>query len=141
MSPEMRIGDREREAAASALGEHFAAGRITREEYDERSAVVWAARTNSDLMPVFADLPPLRPSAPGVPRTAPVRQEPGRAGLCAGRRGFGGFRFPLVPVLLLVLMVALVAELFWPIVVLLGVLWWAGVFRWVHRRSVHHSWH
>jgi hypothetical protein len=135
MSPEMRIGDREREAAASALGEHFAAGRITKEEYDERSAVVWSARTNSDLMPVFADLPPLRPSAPRAPRTAPVRQEPGKASMCAGR---GGLRFPLVPVLVLVLAVVVLADIGWPLFVLLGVLWWAGFFRWVHRRPAHH---
>jgi Flp pilus assembly protein TadB len=133
MSPEMRIGDREREAAASALGEHFAAGRITREEYDERSAVVWAARTNSDLMPVFADLPPLRPSTPRAQRTAAARREPG---MCAGRGA--AVRFPLVPVLVLVLVLAVLANIGWPLFVLLGVLWWAGLFRWVHRRSASH---
>ena len=35
--PELRIGDAEREATISALGEHYAAGRLTKEEYDERS--------------------------------------------------------------------------------------------------------
>ena len=41
--PEMRISDAEREAAATALGEHYAAGRLTKEEYDERAAVAYAA--------------------------------------------------------------------------------------------------
>jgi hypothetical protein len=40
---EMRIGDAEREAAVTALGEHFAAGRLTKEEYDERSGRAWTA--------------------------------------------------------------------------------------------------
>ena len=33
--PSLRIGDAEREAAAQALGEHYAVGRLTRDEYDE----------------------------------------------------------------------------------------------------------
>ena len=35
--PELRIGDDDREAAVTALGEHYAAGRLTKEEYDERA--------------------------------------------------------------------------------------------------------
>ena len=54
---QLRIGDAEREASVAALGEHFAQGRLTREEYDERSDAVWSARTRGDLVPVFADLP------------------------------------------------------------------------------------
>jgi len=134
MSPELRIGDREREAAATALGEHFAAGRITREEYDERAEVVWAARFNSDLVPVFADLPPTRGAAPRPSVTAASRRVP-----ATGRPGRGGFRFPLVPVLLVVLGVALLADVGWPLFVLLGLLWWAGCFRWLHRASHHHG--
>lgn len=132
MSPEPRIGDREREAAATALGEHFAAGRITREEYDERAEVVWAARFNSDLVPVFADLPPVRGAAPRPSGTAPARQAP-----ATGHPGRGGLRFPFVPVLLVVLGVALLADVGWPLFVLLGVLWWAGCFRWARRPSHH----
>ncbi len=55
---QLRIGDAEREVSVAALGEHFAQGRLTREEYDERSDAVWSARTRGDLAPVFADLPP-----------------------------------------------------------------------------------
>jgi hypothetical protein len=58
-SPELRIGDREREAAVAALGEHYVAGRLTKEELDERTAGAWVARTNSELAPLFVDLPPL----------------------------------------------------------------------------------
>jgi len=57
-APEPRIGDVERDAAIAALGEHYAAGRITKEEYDERSGFALRARTAADLRPLFVDLPP-----------------------------------------------------------------------------------
>ena len=59
--PEMRIGDSDREAAVTALGDHYAAGRLTKEEYDERAGRAFAAKTASELWPLFADLP--RPQA------------------------------------------------------------------------------
>jgi hypothetical protein len=74
----IRIGDAEREAAIAALGDHFAAGRLTRVEHDERVAAALAARTNSDLAALFADLPVVgREAAPpvrgfGLPRGLPV---------------------------------------------------------------------
>jgi hypothetical protein len=54
---QLRIGDAERDAAAAALGEHYAAGRLTKDEHDERIDQVWAAKYDGDLAPVFADLP------------------------------------------------------------------------------------
>jgi hypothetical protein len=57
MNPEMRIGDAEREAAVAALGEHYAAGRLTKDEFDERSERAYAARTTAELHPLFGDLP------------------------------------------------------------------------------------
>ena len=53
----VRIGDAERDAAVSALGDHYAAGRLTREEFDERSDQAMQARFHGDLQPLFADLP------------------------------------------------------------------------------------
>lgn len=53
----LRIGDAEREQAAAALGEHYAQGRLTADEHAERLDRIWAARTRSELEPVFADLP------------------------------------------------------------------------------------
>ena len=72
-APEPRIGDADREAAVSTLGEHFAAGRLTKEEFDERSDLAWAAKTASGLWPLFADLP--RPRTPGA-SAAPVGVAP-----------------------------------------------------------------
>jgi hypothetical protein len=72
----VRIGDAERDSAVSALGDHFAAGRLTREEFDERIDKAMQARFQSDLQPLFADLPgpaAERPPAAGWPTGAPPR--------------------------------------------------------------------
>lgn len=53
----LRIGDAERNAAAEDLGEHFAAGRLTQGEFEERTGAVYQARTEADLKAVLFDLP------------------------------------------------------------------------------------
>ncbi|TDD70468.1 DUF1707 domain-containing protein [Jiangella aurantiaca] len=55
--PALRVGDAERDAAVAALGEHFAAGRLTKDEFDERSGRAWSARYADDLDELFTDLP------------------------------------------------------------------------------------
>ena len=53
----LRLSDADREAAVDLLGEQYAVGRLSRDEFDERSDAVWSARTRGDLAPIFADLP------------------------------------------------------------------------------------
>ena len=53
----VRIGDAERDRAIAALGDHFAAGRLSREEFDERVETAMQARFDDDIDPLFADLP------------------------------------------------------------------------------------
>jgi hypothetical protein len=91
--PELRIGDAERERAASQLAEHYAVGRITQEEHAERLDRIWAARTQSELDPVFADLPGHATAAGPRPAVPPP----------------GTRRRTRPPVLLVVLLVALAA--------------------------------
>jgi hypothetical protein len=57
----VRIGDAERDRAIAALGDHFAAGRLSREELDERVEAAMQARFDHDLNPLFADLPEPEP--------------------------------------------------------------------------------
>ncbi|MFI6485665.1 DUF1707 domain-containing protein [Nonomuraea sp. NPDC050663] len=57
MSGELRIGDAERDRAMAVLREHFAQGRLSREELDERLDLALTARTARDLTAVTADLP------------------------------------------------------------------------------------
>jgi uncharacterized membrane protein len=63
----LRIGDAEREAAASALREHFAQGRLTLEEFQHRLAAVFAAKTDRDLADIHADLPHAAAPSPARP--------------------------------------------------------------------------
>jgi hypothetical protein len=70
----LRVGDTERFQAATALGEHFAAGRLDQDEYDQRVRDAYAARTRADLERLFPDLP----------EPAPFRS-PADAGWAAGR--------------------------------------------------------
>ena len=93
----LRIGDLERDRAVSDLGDHFAAGRLTREEFDERADQAMQARFSSELDPLFADLPQSQPDQP-QPMQPPGPQSWGRP------RPFVGpppFAFWLLPVLLL----------------------------------------
>ncbi|WP_214401353.1 DUF1707 domain-containing protein [Pseudonocardia lacus] len=73
----VRIGNSEREAAVRELGEHFAEGRLDTDEYDERVAAAYAARTDEDLAPLFKDLPRSgAPAAVAVPPSAPYPLAP-----------------------------------------------------------------
>ena len=53
----MLASDSDRAKYADFLGDAFAEGRLTRDEYDERLAAALAARTYGDLLPVLIDLP------------------------------------------------------------------------------------
>lgn len=68
---DLRVSDADRDRAISELSEHFQAGRLTSEEFDERSGQALAARTGSDLETLFADLPRPQPSAMPQPSVNP----------------------------------------------------------------------
>jgi hypothetical protein len=66
---EIRASDAEREQAADALREHFAAGRLDEDELAQRLEAVYAARTRSELLALRDDLPEL-PLSPQQQRAA-----------------------------------------------------------------------
>lgn len=74
----LRIGTAEREEASRVLGEHFAAGRLSVTEYDERVAAVVAARNRAEVREQFDDLPAPHPTflAPPLPTYAPMPRHP-----------------------------------------------------------------
>ena len=55
--PGIRASDEDRGRTAAALGEHYAAGRLTLEEFQERLDKVYAATTLGELDRLMADLP------------------------------------------------------------------------------------
>jgi hypothetical protein len=58
---EMRVSDAEREATAAELREHYASGRLTLDELNERVDQAYAAKTRGDLDALMRDLPSARP--------------------------------------------------------------------------------
>jgi Domain of unknown function (DUF1707) len=63
----VRVGDADREEVAAQLREHYADGRLTLEELNERLDQTFAAKTKADFSPVLRDLPQSTPVAAGVP--------------------------------------------------------------------------
>ena len=55
----LRVSDQQRERAADALRDHFAAGRLTEDELNERLDAALEARTEPELNALLADLPKL----------------------------------------------------------------------------------
>ena len=53
----IRVSDADRDQAIAELSEHFQAGRLTQEEFEERSGRALQARTGDDLAALFTDLP------------------------------------------------------------------------------------
>jgi len=145
--PELRISDREREAAVTALGEHYASGRLTKEEYDERAATAFEAKTSSALKPLFSDLPAPHPFA-GASRAGSAsgtssgsqpgpRRQPGswapRSPMAASRSRTG-FRMPMLPLLFVLIGLAILLSAPWLVFVGLGALIFAKSRRgsWAH---------
>jgi hypothetical protein len=84
---EWRVGDAEREAVAEQLREHYAAGRLTIDEFRSRLDAAYSAATSADLRRVTSDLPTAGPSPAGAawgatgiaPPPGPARRRhPGR---------------------------------------------------------------
>jgi hypothetical protein len=63
--PDLRIGDADRETTAARLREHYAQGRLTLEEFNQRIDAAFAATTQSQLSTLTRDLPRL--AAPQAP--------------------------------------------------------------------------
>lgn len=84
--PPVRVGHDERERAVSALGEHYAQGRLDSGEYEERVGAAYAARTTHDIAVLFHDLPAPVPPRP-MAHPPPARPDPSAP---FGREPFSG---------------------------------------------------
>jgi hypothetical protein len=123
----VRIGDAERDKAVSALGDHFAAGRLSQEEFDERVEAAISAKFDRDLEPLFTDLP----RAP-EPTRAPTQGWPGpRAVLPALLMSLGPF----------LLVAAVIGAIAFHLPVLIWGFIWVFMFTgvWGRRRYQHHG--
>jgi len=137
MNDRMRISDADRERVASRLRDHYAEGRLTAEELDERVTAALKAKTTGDLRRVLADLPG---PGPERPNPGPYAGPPPWAYRRRGPR--------LLPIVLLILIAAILLPggwiffallkaflLFWLVVALFGLV--AGT---VVRHRVRRAW-
>jgi hypothetical protein len=84
MDDSIRVSDADRDRVTAQLRDHFAAGRITPGELDERLSAALTAKTFGDLRRIMTDLPgpvpaPLgaaRPPLPATPAWAVGRHPP-----------------------------------------------------------------
>jgi Domain of unknown function (DUF1707) len=91
----VRVGDADREAVAAQLREHYADGRLTLEELNERLDQAFAAKTKADLNTVMRDLPQAMRSGSGLPYAGagwPGQPGPGQQYGRGGRGGWDGGR-------------------------------------------------
>ena len=81
----IRASDQDREGVVTILREAYTEGRLTLDEFDERTSAAYSARTWGDLLDLTDDLPvqpvlrapaPIQPEgAPYLPQLPPVRPE------------------------------------------------------------------
>jgi hypothetical protein len=72
----LRIGDTERDRTCAWLAEHYAAGRLTADEVDERTDLAVRARTARDLAALTADLPAVGSKAAAMGGVTPAGHLP-----------------------------------------------------------------
>jgi hypothetical protein len=122
LRPDTRLSDADREAAVASLSEHYAVGRLDKDEFDERSDAVWTAKTRGDLAPVFADLG----SSPSEGRRD-VRGP-------RGRRPGWWFPLPFAPMLFVLIALTVLTHIPFILLALVGCLFLARRRRWYRSR-------
>jgi Domain of unknown function (DUF1707) len=131
MDEHIRASDADRDRVTARLQEHFAAGRLTRDELDERITAVLHAKTFGELRLPLADLPePVPAPRAALTQRAAMAQRAGQP--WPARRHHHG----LTPLILLLLVAAMVLSpagwvalaffkvvlIFWLVLMLAGVL-------------------
>lgn len=122
--PDLRLSDADRDDAIARLSEHYAAGRLDKDEFDERSDAVWTARTGADLAPVFADLEPARSVQTSSSFGGPW-----------GRRWWGPL--PFLPVLFVLVALTLLTHVPFVLLAFVGCFFVLGR----RRRDARRTWH
>jgi DUF1707 SHOCT-like domain len=95
MDDRIRASDADRDRVTARLREHFAAGRLSHDELDERVSAALHARTFGELRRLMADLPEPMPAPAGRPWPQP-----------AAPRWAARPRSPLLPLVLIALIAA-----------------------------------
>jgi hypothetical protein len=117
--PDLRAGDADREAVIEFLRAHVADGRLSMEEFEDRVALVWMARTFGDLDRITDDLPaPAAASSPPRPRAGPPVRHRSSPEVESMGKVVG--TFGVISVFLILIWLLAGAGYFWPIWPMLG---------------------
>jgi Domain of unknown function (DUF1707) len=100
-SGSMRVSDADRDRAIAELSEHYQAGRLTTEEFEDRTGRALQARTTADLAGLFTDLPRRQAPMTGATATSAASTAP------AGPARAWPARVPVVPVAILAVVAVL----------------------------------
>jgi hypothetical protein len=90
--PALRASDADRERVVAVLQEAVADGRITIDEFGERSAVAYAARTHDELAELTGDLLPGQATRHVAPRDPAPESAPPVVAIFSGARRTGRWR-------------------------------------------------
>lgn len=91
--PQLRVSDQDRQTVADRLNVAFAEGRLTLEEFSERTAQAYSARTAADLEPLTKDLPaPASPMAVRALSDVPQTESSTTVAIMGGRGAKGRWR-------------------------------------------------
>ncbi|MEP9383523.1 DUF1707 domain-containing protein [Nocardioides sp. KR10-350] len=110
----MRASDADREIVRGLLGEAYADGRLSREEYDERTAALLGSRTLGELPGLVSDLVAADP-VPAVPPRTELRERGVAKYRTEVAEAFGGFAFVSLVCIVIWLVTGGVHHFFWPV--------------------------
>lgn len=114
-SDELRASDRDRAQVAQILEEHFAAGRLTFDEVEQRIDGAYRSKTYGELRALLRDLPAVQPSAQPQPEPGLTEQVRERvAKLPPGMRE-QILHYASIMTVLIVIWAITGAGFFWPI--------------------------
>jgi FAD/FMN-containing dehydrogenase len=120
----LRASDQDRDVVLQVLGDAYADGRLTREEYDTRAESAGSAKTLGDLPPIIRDLVPEPPArrtselALATPEQLQARAE--ERYRSARRQAVSGMVIPSVITIVIWLVTTAPGGFPWPVFVVLG---------------------
>ena len=105
-SGSLRVSDADRDRAIAELSEHYQAGRLTTEEFEDRTGRALQARTTADLAALFTDLPRRHAPMSGATATGATATGAASSAPASAARAWPA-RVPFAPVAILAVVAVL----------------------------------
>jgi hypothetical protein len=105
-SGSLRVSDADRDRAIAELSEHYQAGRLSTEEFEDRTGRALQARTTADLAALFTDLPRREAPMTGATATSAPGTAPASAAPASAAKAWPA-RVPVAPVTILAVVAVL----------------------------------